>query len=219
MENIEDKDYNTNRPEMVIPEYGRNIQKMVEHAISIENREERNIIAGAIISVMGQLNPHLRDIADFKHKLWDHLFIISDFKLDVDSPYPLPDKTVLFEKPKAMAYPETENRFKHYGKSVKNLIDAAVAIEDKDEQKALTGVILNLMKKTYLTFNQDSVDDNQIVTDLKIISKDQLSSPEGFQMISTNEVLAMTKKKNTHSNKNHKNHKNNKQSNYKKRRY
>ena len=90
MENIEDKDYNTNRPEMVIPEYGRNIQKMVEHAISIENREERNIVAGAIISVMGQLNPHLRDIADFKHKLWDHLFIISDFKLDVDSPYPLP---------------------------------------------------------------------------------------------------------------------------------
>ena len=221
MENIEDKDYNTNRPEMVIPEYGRNIQKMVEHAISIESREERNIVAGAIISVMGQLNPHLRDIADFKHKLWDHLFIISDFKLDVDSPYPLPDKTVLFEKPEAMAYPETENRFKHYGKSVKNLIDAAVAIEDKDEQKALTGVILNLMKKTYLTFNQDSVDDNQIVTDLKIISKDQLSPPEGFQMISTNEVLAMTKKKPTHTNKNHKHHKNNnhKQNNYKKKRY
>jgi hypothetical protein len=118
-----------------------------------------------------------------------------------------------------MTYPETENRFKHYGKSVKNLIDAATAIEDKDEQKALTGVILNLMKKTYLTFNQNSVDDNQILTDLKIISKNKLSSPEGFQMISTNEVLAMTKKKNTHSNKNHKHHKNNKQNNYKKRRY
>ena len=219
MENIEDKDYNTNRPEMVIPEYGRNIQKMVEHAISIESREERNIIAGAIISVMGQLNPHLRYIADFKHKLWDHLFIISDFKLDVDSPYPLPDKQVLFEKPEVMAYPKTENKFKHYGKSVKRLIDVAISIEDKDEQKALTGVILNLMKKTYLTFNQNSVDDNQILTDLKIISKNKLSSPEGFQMISTNEVLAMTKKKNTHSKKNHKNHKNNKQSNYKKRRY
>ena len=112
-----------------------------------------------------------------------------------------------------------ENKFKHYGKSVKRLIDVAISIEDKDEQKALTGVILNLMKKTYLTFNQNSVDDNLILTDLKIISKDKLSSPEGFQMISTNEVLAMTKKKNTHSNKNHKNHKNNKQSNYKKRRY
>ena len=86
MEQIE-KDYNTRRPHMIIPEYGRNIQKMVEHAITIEDRDERNKIAAAIISVMGQLNPHLRDIADFKHKLWDHLFIISDYRLDVDSPY------------------------------------------------------------------------------------------------------------------------------------
>lgn len=221
MEKIEDYDYNTNRPEMVIPEYGRNVQKMVEHAISVEDKEERNIIAHAIISVMGQLQPHLRDIADFKHKLWDHLFIISDFKLDVDSPYPLPDKEVLFEKPEVMAYPKTENKFKHYGKSVITLIDAAIAIEDKDEQKALTGVILNLMKKTYLTFNQSSVEDDQIITDLKTISENKLEAPEGFQMISTNEVLAMTKKKTTHTNKNHKNQKNNnhKSNNYKKKRY
>ena len=221
MENIEDYDYNTNRPEMVIPEYGRNIQKMVEHAISTEDKEKRNKIAHAIISVMGQLNPHLRDIADFKHKLWDHLFIISDFKLDVDSPYPLPDKVVLFEKPEAMPYPKTENRFKHYGKSVKTLIDVAIAMEDKDEQKALTGVILNLMKKTYLTFNQSSVEDKQIITDLITISENQLDAPEGFQLISTNDVLAMTKKKTTHSNKSHKHHKNTnyKQNNYKKRKY
>jgi hypothetical protein len=220
MENIEDYDYNTNRPEMIIPEYGRNIQKMVEHAIETEDREERNTIAHAIISVMGQLNPHLRDIADFKHKLWDHLFIISEFKLDVDSPYPLPDKAVLFEKPAPMAYPKTENKYKHYGKSVKTLIDVAIALEDKEEQKALTGVILNLMKKTYLTFNQSSVEDKQIVSDLKEISKDQLDAPEGFQLISTNEVLAMTKKKatNTNNNNNHKNN-NHKQNNYKKRKY
>lgn len=221
MENIENFDYNTNRPEMVIPEYGRNIQKMVEHAIALEDKEERNKIAHAIISVMGQLNPHLRDIADFKHKLWDHLFIISDFKLDVDSPYPLPDKAVLFEKPEAMAYPKTENRYKHYGKSVKTLIDTAIALDDKDEQKALTGVILNLMKKSYLTFNQNSVEDTQIIADLKAISKDKLDAPEGFQLISTNEVLAMTKKKSAQNNKNHKNQKNNnpKQNNYKKRKY
>lgn len=218
METTEDKDYNTNRPQMVIPEYGRNIQKMVEHAISTEDKEERNKIAYAIISVMGQLNPHLRDIADFKHKLWDHLFIISDFKLDVDSPYPLPDKTILFEKPEIMDYPKTENKFKHYGKSVTSLIDLAVAMDDKSEQSALTGVILNLMKKAYLTFNQDSVDDNQIVADLKLISNDKLSVPEGFQMVSTNEVLAMTKKKSTNSN--NRNHKqNNKKQHYKKRRY
>ncbi len=219
MEATEDKDYNTNRTQMVIPEYGRNIQKMVEHAIALEDKDERNKMANAIISVMGQLNPHLRDIADFKHKLWDHLFIISDFKLDVDSPYPLPNKEVLFEKPERMVYPKTENRFKHYGKSVKDLIDAATAIEDKAEQSALTGVILNLMKKTYLTFNQDSVDDNQLFADLKLMSKDKLTAPEGFQMISTNEVLAMTKKKRTNSNNNRNHKQNNKKQHYKKRRY
>jgi hypothetical protein len=220
MENIENYDYNTNRPEMVIPEYGRNIQKMVEHAIGIEEKEERNKIAHAIISVMGQLNPQLRDIADFKHKLWDHLFIISDFKLDVDSPYPLPDKAILFEKPQPMAYPKTENKYKHYGKSVKTLIDTAIAIEDKKEQEALTGVILNLMKKTYLIFNQNSVEDKQIITDLIAISKNKLDVPEGFQLINANEVASMTKRKPNHTNKNHKNHKSNpKQNNYKKRRY
>lgn len=222
MEAVKEFDYNTNRPEMVIPEYGRNVQKMVEHAMSIEDRAERNKVAHAIISVMGQLQPHLRDIADFKHKLWDHLFVISDFKLDVDSPYPMPEKEVLFEKPLRMDYPKTENRYKHYGKSVKDLIDAAVAIEDKAEQSALVGVILNLMKKTYIMFNQDSVDDSQIFSDLKDISKDKLTIPEDFQIVSTNEILSMTKKKRTNSN-NQRNHKSNnnkhKQNNYKKRRY
>ena len=152
MEAIKEFDYNTNRPDMVIPEYGRNVQKMVEHTMSVVDRTERNKIAHAIISVMGQLQPHLRDIADFKHKLWDHLFIISDFKLDVDSPYPIPEREILFEKPESMDYPKTENRYKHYGKSVKNLIDAAIAIDDKVEQSALVGVILNLMKKNYIMF-------------------------------------------------------------------
>ncbi|MGB0881889.1 MAG: DUF4290 domain-containing protein [Vicingaceae bacterium] len=222
MDTVKEFDYNTNRPEMVIPEYGRNVQKMVEHAMSVEDRAERNKIANAIISVMGQLQPHLRDIADFKHKLWDHLFVISDFKLDVDSPYPMPEKEVLFEKPIRMDYPKTENKYKHYGKSVKDLIDAAIAIEDKAEQSALVGVILNLMKKTYIMFNQDSVDDSQIYSDLKDISNDKLTIPDDFQIVSTNEILAMTKKKRTNNN-NQRNHKNNnnkhKQNNYKKRRY
>jgi len=222
MEAIKEFDYNTNRPDMVIPEYGRNVQKMVEHAMSIEDRIERNKIAHAIISVMGQLQPHLRDIADFKHKLWDHLFVISDFKLDVDSPYPIPEREILFEKPDRMDYPKTKNRYKHYGKSVNNLIEAAIAIDDKVEQNALVGVILNLMKKNYIMFNQGSVDDPLIISDLKAISKDQLDIPQGFQITSTNEVLAMTKKKSPTSNSNQKSHKNNnhkKQNSYKKRRY
>ena len=220
MEAIKEFDYNTNRPDMVIPEYGRNVQKMVEHTMSVEDRTERNKIAHAIISVMGQLQPHLRDIADFKHKLWDHLFIISDFKLDVDSPYPIPEREILFEKPESMDYPKTENRYKHYGKSVKNLIDAAIAIDDKVEQSALVGVILNLMKKNYIMFNQESVDDHLIISDLKEISLDQLEAPKDFQITSTNEVLAITKKKSPTANNNQKNnnHKQ-KQTSYKKRRY
>ena len=224
MEAIKEFDYNTNRPDMVIPEYGRNVQKMVEYAMSIEDRTERNKIAHAIISVMGQLQPHLRDIADFKHKLWDHLFVISNFKLDVDSPYPIPEREILFEKPESMDYPKTKNRYKHYGKSVNDLIEAAIAIDDKVEQSALVGVILNLMKKNYIMFNQGSVDDPLIISDLKAISKDQLEIPKDFQITTTNEVLAMTKKKSPTSNnnqKNHKNHKNTnqKQNSYKKRRY
>lgn len=110
---------------------------MIDHAMTVENKEERNKIANAIISVMGQLNPHLRDIADFKHKLWDHLFIISDFKLDVDSPYPLPDREAIAKKPEKLAYPENNIRFKHYGKSIENLIEQAILLEEKEEKVLL----------------------------------------------------------------------------------
>jgi hypothetical protein len=218
MEEIE-KDYNTRRPHMIIPEYGRNIQKMVAHAKTIKDRDERNKVAGAIISVMGQLNPHLRDIADFKHKLWDHLFIISDFKLDVDSPYPIPDKETIFEKPEKMDYPKKKMKYKHYGKSIEDLINIAVTFEDGDEKKALIRTIANLMKKSYLTFNRDSVDDSLIISDLKTLSDNKLEIEEGFTLVSTNEVLAMTKKKRTNTNNNRNHKQNNKKQHYKKRRY
>ena len=111
-------DYNTSLPHMIIPEYGRNIQKMIDFAVSVEDREERNKVAQAIINVMGQLNPHLRDVTDFKHKLWDHIFIISDFKLDVDSPYPKPTRETFQTKPERVMYPSNDIRYKHYGKTV-----------------------------------------------------------------------------------------------------
>lgn len=216
MNSIE-KDYNTRRPQMVIPEYGRNIQKMVEHAITLENREERNKIAKAIISVMGQLNPHLRDVADFNHKLWDHLFIISDFKLDVDSPYPLPDKASITEKPEKLNYPQSKIKFKHYGKSIQALVKAAIEKEDGEEKTHLINTIANLMKKTYLTWNQDSVDDSLILNDLKILSQGKLKISDDFKLTQTNDILALTKKKRSNSNNNNKNHRN---KNYqKKRRY
>lgn len=215
MEQIE-KDYNTRRPQMVIPEYGRNIQKMVEHAINTQDRTERNKIANAIISVMGQLNPHLRDIADFKHKLWDHLFIISDYKLDVDSPYPVPEREEIMKKPEKMNYPSTDNRFKHYGKSVVNLINKALELPEGDEKEALTGVIVNLMKKSYLTFNQDSVNDEQILDDLNTLSSGKLKVSENINIVSTNEILAQGKKRKSNNGSSRKQNGKNKQ---KKRRY
>ena len=219
MQNIE-KDYNTRRPKMVIPEYGRNIQKMIDHAMTVENKEERNKIANAIISVMGQLNPHLRDIADFKHKLWDHLFIISDFKLDVDSPYPLPDREAIAKKPEKLAYPENNIRFKHYGKTIENLIDQAILLEEKEEKNALIRIIANLMKKTYLTFNRDSVNDELIIADLKTLSQGKLQLEDSFEFLSTDEILSVDKtKRQSNTSRGKKNNNQRSKSNFKKRRY
>ena len=206
--NTIEKDYNTRRPQMIIPEYGRNIQKMVEHAITVEPREERNKVAQSIINVMGQLNPHLRDIVDFKHKLWDHLFIISDFKLDVDSPYPIPDKETIFKKPEPLAYPQNKIKFIHYGKSVENFIAEAIKMKDSEEKTELIRAIANLMKKSYLTWNRESVDDDLIFSDLKLLSKGQLQVDSDFKLEQTNDILALNVKKkttNNHKNKNHKN--------------
>ena len=216
--NSVDKDYNTRRPQMVIPEYGRNIQKMVEHAITIEDRSERNKVAQAIINVMGQLNPHLRDITDFKHKLWDHIFIISDFKLDVDSPYPIPDKESILKKPEKLDYPQSRIKFKHYGKSIEYIIDEAVKMEEGEMKVELIKMIANLMKKSYLTWNRESVDDDLIISDLESLSKGKLKVDDSFQLNQTNDILAQTVKKKRTTN-NHKSNNNNKKHYQKKRRY
>src|SRR3954462_184451 len=123
-------DYNTDLPQLIIPEYGRNIQKMLDFAITVEDREERNKVARAIIDVMGELNPHLRDVTDFKHKLWDHLFIISDFHLDVDSPYPKPTRETFQTKPELPKYPSKDSRYKHYGQAGENIIAKAKEYPD-----------------------------------------------------------------------------------------
>ena len=167
-------EYNTSLPKMIIPEYGRNIQKMIDFAITVGEREERNKVAQAIINVMGQLNPHLRDVTDFKHKLWDHLFIISDFKLDVDSPYPMPTPETFKTKPKLLKYPSNDIRYKHYGKTVERIIDKAKEYPEGDEKKVLVEQIANLMKRSYLNWNRDSVNDEVILKQLQELSKGQL---------------------------------------------
>ncbi len=173
---------------MIIPEYGRHIQKLIDHAISLEVKEKRNEMANAIIDVMGQLNPHLRDVEDFKHKLWDHLFIMSDFKLDVDSPYPKPNAESFLEKPNKMEYPDGKIRFKHYGKGVEDLIKVATEMEDGDKKDALLLSIANLMKKHYLSWSRNSVDDKQILSDLKRISRGKIDLNEDLELIDTKEI-------------------------------
>lgn len=190
-----EKDYNSRRPLMVIPEYGRNIQKMVEFALGVEDREERNTVAHAIITVMGNLNQHLRDVPDFKHKLWDHLYIISNYQLDVDSPYPKPLPEVINEKPKPMGYPKHRIKFKHYGHILEELIKKAVETEDPAEKKALTEEIAATMKRSYLIWNKESVDDEQITKDLDILSDGKLDLSNDFEYESTNQILAKNKPK------------------------
>ena len=188
-------EYNTQRGKMVIPEYGRNVQKMIDFACTVESREERNKIANAIISVMGQLNPHLRDITDFNHKLWAHLFTMSDFHLDVDSPYPKPSPESLAEKPEKVDYPSNNIRFGHYGKTVERLIEAASQYDDGEEKDYLVGRIANLMKRSNLQWNSDSVKDETILKDLKQLSGGKLQVNESFVFESASDLLKKGGKK------------------------
>lgn len=182
-------DYNTQREKLLLPEYGRNVKKLIDYAKTIKDKEERNKVAQAIINIMGNLNPQFRDMTDFKHKLWDHLAILSNFELDVDSPYPPPEKDVLFEKPGQVPYKEQDIRYKHYGKVIEDLIQKAVEFEPGEEKNALIEIIANHMKKSFLKWNRDVVDDSQIFEDLKELSKYNIEIPEGLKLTESKEFI------------------------------
>jgi len=173
-----------------LPEYGRNIQKMVNHLKTIEDRDERNKAAHTVIGVMGNLNPHLRDVADFKHKLWDHLAIISDFELDIDSPYETPEKESLQSKPKQVDYNQHRIKYKHYGRSIVLMIEKAVELEEGEEKTDLVRMIAYHMKKSYLTWNREAVSDEEILMDLKTLSGGKLETSSDMQLPETREILA-----------------------------
>ena len=172
---IDHIEYNSERPKLIIPEYGRHIQKMVEQAIAKETKEERNKVASSIIAVMGNLNPHLRDVTDFQHKLWDQLFIISDFKLDVDSPYPIPNREELQEYPQSIKYPQNFPKYRFYGNNIKRMIDVAICWEDGEKKEALLFTIANHMKKCFLNWNKDTVEDDIIFKHLFELSEGKLN--------------------------------------------
>ncbi len=167
-------DYNSTRPKLILAEYGRNVQNMVDYICTLPTKEERNRHAQVVIDMMGFLNPHLRDVADFKHKLWDHLHIISDFKIDVDSPYPIPERDAIHPKPETLAYPQHRIRYKHYGHTIEKMIEKAKAISDPEKRQQMTQAIANFMKMAYVTWNKDSVEDDLIISDLKELSSSEL---------------------------------------------
>lgn len=167
-------EYNGERPHLIIPEYGRHIQKLIDHCITIKEIEERNKMAKAIVDVMGNLQPHLRDVPDFKHKLWDQLYIMSNFKLDVTFPYEKPEKEVLQAKPEPLPYPKSASKYRFYGNNIQTMIDAALTWEEGEQREALYFAIANHMKKCYLNWNKDTVDDIVIFKHLMDLSKGKI---------------------------------------------
>ncbi len=178
----ENFDYNSTRNKLILSEYGRNVQNMVKYIVALPTKEERNRYAQVVIDLMGFLNPHLRDVADFKHKLWDHLHIISDFQIDVDSPYPKPSPEAIHLKPEPLKYPHQRIRYKHYGKTIEMMIEKAKSIEDADRQRHMVQAIANFMKMAYVQWNKDSVADEIILSDLYNISGGKLKLEENINL-------------------------------------
>lgn len=203
-------EYNTNRTKLLMPEYGRNIQQMVEYCKSLPSKEERNEVAKTIVEFMGQRNPHLRDEENYKHKLWDHLYILADYDLDVDAPYPFPTKEELDQKPNRMDYPSFENEYKFYGKSILQLIDRAIELEEGEEKEALIQVIANNMKKSYNVYNKEHVQDEVIFRHLKELSQDKLDLT-GIETLDKSRIYHPSRnKRNNHKKRNHHSQKNRK---------
>jgi len=202
---IDHLQYNSNRNQLHIPEYGRNVQKMVEYALTVEDREKRNQIAELIIDVMGNIAPHLRDVVDFQHKLWDQLFIISDFQLEVDSPFPIPTREDIFSRPEPLEYPQNHPKYRFYGNNIKLMIDEAVKIEDQEKKNGLITAIANHMKKCFLNWNRDAVKDVVIFKHLKELSNGEIDiDPESKELRSASDLVQKRPKQQSNTKKHQK---------------
>ena len=182
--------YNTERGQIIISEYGRNMQEMIRHLMEIEDRQKRTEAAKFIIAVMAQMNPQVKQSDDYIHKLWDHLYIISDYRLDVDSPFPPPAPLTESTKPHHVDYQNHDIKYGHYGYYMAKMIDIAAATESEDTRQALAHSIANQMKRNYLEWNGSVVNDQQIIEDLKVMSKCRLVLPEDTKLNGTNEILS-----------------------------
>lgn len=199
--------YNTSKTKLLMPEYGRNIQQLVEYCKGLPTKEERNEVAIAIVEFMGQRNPHLRDEENYKHKLWDHLYILANYDLDVDTPYTFPTKDELKQRPHKMKYPSLDNEYKFYGKSILQLIEKAIELEDSEEKEALIEVIANNMKKSYNVYNKEHVQDEVIFRHLKELSDNRLDLT-GIESLEKSRIYYPNKNKNNNKRRKHNSQKN-----------
>lgn len=189
-------DYNSTREKLKLPEYGRNVQNMVNHMLTIKDKDERTRCAYAIVSVMGNMFPHLRDVSDFGQKLWDHLTIMADFELDIDSPCPLPTEETVHKHHEKLPYMEQDIRIRHYGKNLEQLIEYAVEMEEGKEKDQLVLLITNHMKKLFLQWNKDVVADAKIFDDLYLLSEGKLVySERDFKLIDPKVIVSKQRKK------------------------
>jgi hypothetical protein len=172
--NSDSMEYNTTRNHLIMKEYGRHIQRMVEYLLTIEDKEVRQRNADTTIELMGFLNPHLKNVEDFRHKLWDHLFLISDFKLEVDSPYPIPTRETLKAKPDPLPYPKRYPRHNHLGKNLEVIIDKALNETDADKRQGFANTIAYYMKLVYNNWHKELVHDDNIQSELASITKGEL---------------------------------------------
>lgn len=188
-------DYNSTREKLIIPEYGRNVQKMIFHALTMEDREKRTAFVKYIAGVMTQMHISTGSYGDYNHMIWDHLHIIAGYKMDVDSPYPMPNKETIEARPKNLRYSTNKIKYRPYGLNIEKMIQLAMTYEDGEEKDSLIENIANHLKKAYLNWNRDSVEDEVIVNHLAVLSDGKLKLKEGFVFKSTDDILTQKNKK------------------------
>lgn len=195
--------YNTEEKKLALPEYGRNIQNMVDYCVAIEDREERQQCADTIINIMGNMFPHLRDVNDFKHILWDHLAIMSDFKLDIDYPYEIVKKEDLNTRPPRLPYSNSRIRYRHYGKTLEKMIQKATEFEPGVEKEVLVKLLATQMKKSFLNWNKESVEDTKIFKDLEELSEGRIVlNEETHKLMESRAILSRNNNNNNNNKKN-----------------